>query len=80
MIERANSVLRIRHSLRTPATSTRLRDAAMTTAARDADALAVDPGRQAEIDDPLPPPVVEHSERLPMRLDDHRPPVSDRPC
>src|SRR5207344_632600 len=36
-IESANSVLRIRHSLRTPAISTRLREAAMTTAARAAE-------------------------------------------
>jgi hypothetical protein len=36
-------------------------------------ALAAIRTRQAEIDDPLPPPVVEHSQRLRRRLDDHRP-------
>jgi hypothetical protein len=36
-------------------------------------ALAAIRARQAEVDDPLPPPVVEHSERLRRRLDDHRP-------
>ena len=36
-------------------------------------ALAAIRARYAEVDDPLPPPVVEHSERLRRRPDDRRP-------
>ena len=43
-------------------------------------ALAAIRAWQAEIDDPLPPHVVEHPERLRRRLDDHRPRSSGRRC